>query len=443
MRPIGWRKHSRVILAIVAVVAMAASACTSKKAEGPQQASAGNAKLSGQKIEVAAEWSGAEQKNFEQVIAAFEKQTGAKVTFTSTGDNTATILGTRIKGGNPPDVALLPQPGLLGQFVSQGALTPIDDIAGSTVEANYAPVWKELGTVDGKLYGVWFKAANKSTFWYNTHVFDNAGVQPPATWDDLLTVADTVKASGVTPFAIGAGDGWPLTDWFENVYLRTAGPDMYDKLSTHEIPWTDASVTTALQTLAQIWNHGDWIVGGNSGSLQISFTDSINDTFASSPKAGMTYEGDFVQGLLPSNAKAGTDAAFFDFPSINDSPTAVVGGGDVAVLLKDSKAGEAFIDYLATPEAGEIWAKLGGFASPNKNVPISNYPDALTQESVKALTSAPDVRFDMSDLAPPAFGGTPGQGEWKILQDFIANPSDIQGTEEALETAAKQAFASA
>jgi ABC-type Fe3+ transport system substrate-binding protein len=436
------------VIALAAALAMVAAACGSSGGGAasttgpPANNSTAGQTLKGQSIEVAAEWSGAEQKAFEQVIAAFQSQTGASVRYTSTGDNTATILGTRVKGGNPPNVALLPQPGLLAQFANQGALTQIDSFAGSTVSANYADIWKQLGSVDGKLYGVWFKAANKSTFWYNVPVFKNAGIQPPTTWPQLMSVAQTVKNYGVTPFAVGSGDGWPLTDWFENVYLRTAGPQMYDKLTQHQIPWTDPSVTTALTTLAQVWSHSDWILGGNRGSLQVSFTDSVNDTFANPPKAGMTYEGDFVEGLLPKGAKPQTDAAFFDFPSINNSPTSVVGGGDVAVLMKDTPAGEAFIKYLATPAAGEIWAKIGGFSSPNKNVPLADYPDPLTQASVKALTSAPNVRFDMSDLSPPAFGGTPGQGEWKILQDFMANPSNIQGTESALEAAAKRAYGS-
>jgi spermidine/putrescine-binding protein len=429
-------------LALAVVIALAVSACSSGETKKSSNKSTGGQSLAGQKMEVAAEWSGAEQKNFERVISAFEQKTGAQVSFTSTGDNTATILGTRVKGGNPPDVALLPQPGLLSQFATAGDLTPIDTIAGDTVSANYAPIWKELGTVNGKLYGVWFKAANKSTFWYNTHAFQNAGVKAPETWPDLLQVAQTVKASGVTPFAIGAGDGWPLTDWFENVYIRTAGAAMYDKLTKHQIPWTDPSVATALKTMAEVFSHSDWILKGNQGSLQESFTDSVNDTFANPPKAGMTYEGDFVEGLLPSGAEPVKDAAFFPFPSIKGSPSAVIGGGDVAVLMKDSKAGEAFIKYLATPQAGEIWAKQGGFSSPNKNVPLSDYPDPLTRKSVQALTTSPLVRFDMSDQAPPAFGGTPGKGEWKDLQDFMANPSDIRGVQTSLEADAKKAYGS-
>src|SRR5665811_687432 len=108
--------------------------------------------LSGQTMEVAAVWSGEEQANFQKIIDAFQEQTGAKVTFTSTGDQIATILGTRIQGGSPPAVAILPQPGLMYSLVDQGALQPLEDVVGPEMDANYAPVWKDLGTYKAVSY---------------------------------------------------------------------------------------------------------------------------------------------------------------------------------------------------------------------------------------------------------------------------------------------------
>jgi hypothetical protein len=142
-------------------------------------------------------------------------------------------------------------------------------------------------------------------------------------------------------------------------------------------------------------------------------------------------------------SKVGTDAKFFDFPAINGSKPSVVGGGDVAVALKDNKASQELLKYLASPDAAAVWAKQGGFTSPNKNLDPSNYSDDTTRKSAEALVGAGDAfRFDMSDLAPAAFGGTPGKGEWKILQDFLAKPSDVAGTMQKLESAAAAAFGS-
>ena len=152
-----------------------------------------------QSIEVAAVWTGEEQRAFSRVLEAFQEQTKIRVVYTSTGDDIAAVLGTRIQGGKPPDVAILPQPGLLGDLALQGALHSIQGVAGAEVDRRYAPIWRRLGSVDGTLYGVWFKGANKSLVWYNVHVFQNAGVHPPDTWEKLLGVAKTILDSGVAP----------------------------------------------------------------------------------------------------------------------------------------------------------------------------------------------------------------------------------------------------
>ena len=132
------------------------------------------------------------------------------------------MLSTAVEGGNPPDIAALPQPGFMTDFAERGALKPIE-FARDAIEEGYSDSWLDLGTVDGELYGLFFKGANKSTVWYNVAAFEDAGVEPPADWDAFLEAGDTLKASGVTPYSIGAADGWTLTDLFENIYLRTAG----------------------------------------------------------------------------------------------------------------------------------------------------------------------------------------------------------------------------
>ncbi len=399
--------------------------------------------LTGQTIEVAAVWSAGEEAAFKQVTARFTELTHATVNFTSTGNDIATILGTRIAGGSPPDVAFLPQPGLMAALVQQKALIPIDTVVSSELAQYYAPVWKDVGSVNGTQYGLVYKLANKSTFWYSVEALKNAGVTVPiATWTDLLAAAGTLVNSGVTPFSVGGGDGWTLTDWFENVYLRTAGADNYNKLATHAIPWTDPTVTTALQTLAQIFSQPTWIAGGNSGALQVTFPQSVVQVFGTPQKAAMVYEADFVAGNITSQTKAklGPDADWFAFPSINGSQPAVETGGDTGVLMKDTAAGKAFLQFIATPEASDIWVKLGGFTSPNKGVPLSDYPDPVLARAAQDLQQASIAVFDMSDQMPPAFGGTPGAGEWKLLQDFLANPGNMTSIQQQLETAAAAAF---
>ncbi|WP_309094121.1 ABC transporter substrate-binding protein [Streptomyces sp.] len=399
-------------------------------------------KLDGTSLEIAAVWTGTEQANFKKVLAEFEKRTGAKVTFVPAQDPIINFIGSKVAGGQPPDIAMLPQPGAIKQAVDRGWAKPLGAEAQKELGENYSQGWQDIGKVDGKQYGVYYKAANKSLIWYNNQVFENAGASEPETWPDLLNTAQTVYDSGVTPFSVGGSEGWTLTDWFENVYLSQAGPEKYDQLAKHEIKWTDPSVKDALTTLAQVWGKADYIAGGANGALQTDFPASVTQVFTGGdqPKAAMVAAGDFAQVNIPTTMKVGTDAKVFPFPAVGDNGP-VVSGGDAAVILEDSKGAQALATWLASPDAATIQAKLGGYLSPNKNVEDSAYPNPVQQKIAKALIDAgDDFRFDMSDQAPQAFGGTPGKGEWKILQDFLKNPKDVAGTQAKLESEAAAAY---
>lgn len=431
-----------VALVLVAMLtALAAVGCGDDDDAGDgDTAGAANADVSGS-LSVLGIWAGQEQASFQAVIDRFnEDYPNVSVSYNSAGDNLPTVLQTAVQGGNPPDVAFIAQPGTIEGFATDGALQPLD-FAEQDVIDNLGQSVADIATFDGQLYGLLFKSANKSLVWYNTAVLTDAGVEPPATFEDLATAADTIKASGVTPYSVAGADGWTLTDLFENIYIRTAGAEKYDQLAKHEIPWTDPTVIEALEQMRTVIGTPANIAGGARGALQIDFPRSVNQLFTDPPLAAMTFEGDFVRGNIINETSAEEgDYGVFTFPSVNDSAAAVVGAGDIAALFKDTPAGQAFITFLATPEAAEAWASRGGFLSANKNLDPSVYPDDITRQIATDLAEAETFRFDMSDLAPPAFGGTPGQGEWKILQDFLGDPSDPQATAAQLETAAARAF---
>lgn len=420
-------------LAAVTVAAIAVSASTA----GTEKAQATSA-VSGT-INFDGVWSGAEAKAFGKVIKVFnQKYPKVHVKYKSLGDNLPTVLSTAVAGGNPPDMADIAQPGLIQQFVDKGALKPIE-YARKTVKANFAPAWVKLGTFNGKLYGVVFKASNKSMIWYNVHAFKAAGVTPPKTWPQLMRVASTVKASGVPPYSIGGADGWTLTDLFENIYLRTAGLAKYNALSAHKIKWTDKSVTTALKTMAQVLQ-SDNMYGGTSGAVQTDFPTSVNNVFQNPPKASMVIEADFVPGTATVKAKPGVDYNLFTFPSIGGSGPAVEIAGDTIVTFRDTPAIRAFETFLATAPAANAWARLGGFGTGNKHVKPSIYPDAITRRAEAPVGQAKSVVFDMSDQQPGSFGATVGQGEWGLFQTFLRNPTNVSGVQKQLEAAAAKAY---
>ncbi|MFI2366823.1 ABC transporter substrate-binding protein [Streptomyces sp. NPDC018833] len=402
-------------------------------------------KLDGESIQVAAVWSGPEQENFTKVLNEFEKRTGANVTFVPAQDPIVNFLGTKIAGGSPPDVAMLPQVGAIQQAVQRKWAEPVGPEAKEQLAKNYSKGWQDLGAVDGTQYGVYYKAANKSLIWYNNAVFENAGASVPKTWKDFMATAETISASGVTPVSIAGADGWTLTDWFENVYLSQAGPEKYDQLAKHEIKWTDPSVKDALTTLGELFGKPSLIAGGADGALQTEFPASVTQTFSGGdqPKAAMVFEGDFVTvNIAQTDAKIGTEAKVFPFPAVGEKAP-VVTGGDAAVALKDSKGAQALLTFLASPDAAAISAAAGGFISPNKALDLSAYPNDVQRDIAKALIAAgDDFRFDMSDQMPQSFGGTPGKGEWKALQDFLKNPKDVAGIQQRLEADAAKAYKS-
>ena len=391
-------------------------------------------------------WTGTEQTIFEKVIAGFNKQyPKVKVDYKPEGNNLNTVLATRITGGNPPDIADIAQPGYVKQLAQQGHLKPINYAKG-VISQNFAPQWLTLGSVNGTLYALVYKASNKSTLWYNVPALKAAGVSPPHTWTQMLGDAKTLKESGTPAWSLCGASGWTLTDLFENIYLRLYGPAKYNDLTAHKIKWTDPSVTKALTYMKDIVGDTSNIAGGGSGALQTDYPTCVDKAFATPPAAALVPEADFVSSeiLASTKAKPGSGFNVVPFPSITTGPdsTAVEIAGDLLVTFRDNPAIEAFMKYLATPQAAEIWAKQGGFATGNKNMPASAYPDPITRATAEPIQTAKSVVFDMSDEQPAAFGSTTGQGLWGGFQQFLQHPTDASGFQQQMEKDATAAYKS-
>jgi alpha-glucoside transport system substrate-binding protein len=432
------RRRWFVFVAFILALTLVPLACGGDDDDGDGDGAAGSEDVSGS-ISVMGIWQAEEQRNFQSVIDGFTEQyPNVTVRYNGAGDDLPTILTTAVEGGNPPDIAAPAQPGLIQTLVGQNELKPIGHLRETVVE-NFGESIAQVGTFNDELYAVMFKADNKSTVWYNVAAFEEAGVEPTETWTEFLESAQTIKASGLPAYSIGGAPGWPLTDIFENIYLRTAGPDLYDQLARHEIPWTHASVKEALREMAKVVGDTDNIVGGRNGALQTDFETSVSNVFSASPKGAMTLEGDFVPGVVQHSLQPQTDYNVFAFPTIQDSPPTVMGSGNLFVMFTDNEATRAFMEYLTTPEAAQIWAERGGFSSPNKQLDTSVYPDEILRETAGAIGEAEVFRFDLSDLVPAALGATTGQGLWKLFQDFVENPENVDGITQQMEQAAERA----
>jgi alpha-glucoside transport system substrate-binding protein len=396
----------------------------------------------GKSISVAATWGGGEREAFLTVIDGFTAKTGIAVNYESIRQNMGAILRTRVAGGNPPDVAFESRPGEVGEFAAAGSLVKIDTLVPrADLDKSFNKGYLDLGTFNGSLYGFVWKADSKSTVWYKPPSFKALGVTEPKTLDELFVIADKYKAAGKVPFATGGKDAWTLTDYFENLYIRVATPQQYNDLFvTHKVAWTDPTVKKALTQFARFFQPG-YQVGDVQGVLGTGFVDSIGLVFGPTPKAEMFYEGGFVGVIATTDVnktlKPGDDLNFFIFPQVDAQfGTPVVGGGDVAIAFKDSPEVRAFMAYIISKEAADIFAKTNTI-SPNKLLDVANFPSVLARTQYTQLANATTFVFDGSDLAPSKIGG---DVMFTKLQELVKNPADVDRIATDIEAAAKTAY---
>lgn len=361
-------------------------------------------------IVVTSLWGGAEEAAFQAVLDAFTEETGIEAVYEANRTDYATVLRTRITGGNPPDVAIIPGIGTLRSLARDGSLIALSDlgIAQGDIEGNYAPGILDVGVVDDELYGIMVKLNTKASIWYSPDRFADLGVSAPAeTFDDLIALSGDIADAGATPWSLGAADSWTLTDIFEVMYLKMHGTDAYDTLFSPDGDWTDASVQETIDKMLELYQ-ADWIDGGIDGALATAFVDGIAKVFGTSPSAELYYEGGFVGGIATGadvnedlKGQEGTAIDWFAFPTIDGNGAGLVTyGGDVMAALVADTDVAAFMEYLTTAEAGTVWAEGGTIISPIVAVPTDVYPTVLIQNEAEQVTTAEAVRFDGSDLLP-------------------------------------------
>jgi alpha-glucoside transport system substrate-binding protein len=384
-------------------------------------------------------WGGSEQEAFQKVLTAFTQKTGIKTKYESARDFLP-VIRSRIAAGNPPMVAIIPRPGIVTDLANEGSLISLEDLGldPDKINENYSSAWTDLTTVDGTVYGVVAKANSKSVIWYRN---DDKLVKPVKTWDELVALTNKLKSDKLKPWTTGAKDSWNLTDWFENIYARSAGPDKYNQLFSGDLTFEDQSVKDALKMMTDILNNST-LVGGVDGALGTGFTDAIGQEFATNPKAHLFMEGGFVGGIaltdVNPNRKPGVDMDFFPFPTIdaaNGDP--LVGGGDITAAFVNNEDVAKLVEYLASPEAGKIWVSTGAIVSPNKGVTDAAYPNALVKKEAAQVKGAETFVFDGSDLLPGALGTDWGT----VLQTVLKDPSKADAELKSFQTQAKDAFA--
>jgi alpha-glucoside transport system substrate-binding protein len=437
----------RISLAMVATIALVA-ACTTPSgtpgpvatgpaATGPAATGTGGEDISGQEVTVIGTWGGDEETAFREMVKPWEDETGATVKYTGTRDLNI-ILSNGIQSGVLPDLAGLPGPGQMAEYAAAGALFDLTSILDTeTYKSETAPALVDLGTVDGKIVGVFIKSAVKGLIWYNPKVNDFSA-SPPATWDDLQAAITANASKADKAWCVGvesaAASGWPGTDWIEDIILRQAGPDVYNSWWQGDTKWTDPAIKAAWETFGQVVANS---YGGSTGVNATNFEVAGDPLFASPPGCLFHHQASFITGLGAfKTAAAGTDYNFFPFPDIDPANAgAIEGAGDLFGMFKDTPAARSLMAYLVTAEAQDIWVAKGGALSANKNA--TSYPDDISKRSAELLQGAKIFAFDASDLMPQEMNAA----FWSGIVDYVDNPSNLDAILAELDTVQESAYA--
>jgi alpha-glucoside transport system substrate-binding protein len=370
----------------------------------------------------------------------FSEETGVEINEQGSPDFEQ-LARSRVEGGNPPDIVLHPQPGLMQDFVEQGLATPasefidVEQLRGDMVEGLV-----ELGEVEDDFYGLMLRLSLKSLVWYVPDVFEENGYEVPETWEEMVDLSDQMVADGITPWCIGieSGDatGWVATDWIEDIILRHHGEEVYDDWITNDVPFDSDEVRSSIEEYFDpIFFGEDYVFGGSPNILQTSFGDAVLGLFEDPPNCGLHRQASFIEGFMPDDVTVGEDVDFFYLPEIEETGVGapVLIAGDLAVAYTDNPDLAEFFEYFAQPESGEPWAAEGAWLSPFQDFDTSAYADPSLEAQGEIVMEADFARFDASDMMPGAVGAG---SFWTEMVNYIQRDGEdldsaVQGIDSA------------
>ncbi len=427
-------------MAVLAVMALVLAACGGGDDDaGGDGGDGGDRPFEGEVVNIFGAFVDADAAAFDDTVAPFEEATGIDVVYEGSGDF-ETQIGIRVEGGNAPDIAMFPQPGLWAQFI--GDMVDFADLGVDVdaMAADNSPYLADLPAFIAQLndkgrdgtFGGWFRLNTKSWLWVPVPEFEEAGYSAPATWDDLIALQEQILADGNTPWCFGmesgGATGWVATDWMEDVVLRTGGTDVYDQWVAHEIPFNDPEITDAAERLGQIMFPEGNVLGGTDAILATPFGDQNTPMFEDPPACYLAKQAGFITGFFPDGVfgpDVDNQAEAIPFPNINNDGDMMLGAGDLFGVFTDSGAVAATVNWLISPEGGEGFARAqAGFLSPNARFDTANYVDPFQKQQGELLAAAlgdGTFRFDASDLMPASVGaGT----FWTGMVEYVQNGPD-------------------
>ena len=419
------RVHKRGVKALTAVAAMALGV-------SGLAACGGGSSSDDKTVEI---WMSVDQPVFDGLkksMTAKAKKAGITVKMSKVTDINSLIM-TKIQANDAPDIALIPQPGVVNNIVKRNKAIALDDVITSDAKDSMLGGALEAGTFNGKLYGLLSSANVKSLVFYNKKAFDKAGYKAPTTIDELDALTDQIKSDGGVPWCFGiesdTATGWPATDWFEELVMKYGGADGYNDWVTHKTKFDSDLVKQAGEEFQKLvltpGNH----IGDGKTIASTNFGDAENSMWKDKPGCWMLKQGTFITAFWPEDVvkNFSKDVGVFGFPAATSGEKApVLGGGDLAVLLNHNASAKKAMQMLAETDTGDDAAKNGStYLSPHNDFDSSLYVNPVIKAADQVVKSGSGLLFDGSDQMP----GEVGAGSfWKQVTSWITGQQDLDAT---------------
>ncbi len=458
-----WAK----LWALLAVLAMLAAACGDGGDGGADTTGDGGTETTadgGGAGEVGAEFAlfgaptGAEGDALQGFIDVYNEQTGSSITFRGSTDF-ENELRIAVDGGNPPEVAVTPQPASICTFADQGELVSLEEMGFdiAAMEENHSKFWMDLGLCeDGQHYGIPWFPNYKSIVFYHAPTFEENGYEVPETYEDLVALSQQMVDDGITPWCFGYGaggaTGWAGTDWIEDIFVRANGAEAYKQWYTHEIPFNDPMVVDAFERFGQILHGENFVLGGAANVPSVVVEESPAPMFQDPPGCAMLKQGSFVANFFPDapDYEDGEESEIevFAFPTINGNPGAMGGGDTIIVFEQSPEIVQAISDWITPDWQCTLASATGGGIAPygghgvegverlpgHKDVDPNCYESESGKTFAEAVTTAlaeGTFVFDASDLMPPQVGQ---ETFWAAMVDFAGGASAEEVTQTVEES---------
>lgn len=343
------------------------------------------------------------------------------------GTNAKAVLATRLTGGEPPDSFQLHAGLEVEKYAPETYLEPIDDLYASEGWDKVFP----QGLLDLLKYNdhYWSVPVNihrANVLWYNKTIFADNEIEAPKTFEDFFAACETLKAAGVTPFAMGTKEGFEAPHVMETVLLGTLGADGYRGLWTGDTAWTDAKVAEALENFSRMMEYAN----EDHGALTWSEAAQL----IIDGKGAMMIMGDWTAGQF--GAKDFTDYGWAASPGSDGIFDAL---SDTFALPKNAPHRDAAIAWLKVagslagqeafnPEKGSICARTDCGSAAFEAFPATS----------EYLASAAED-WGSNEIVPSVVHGAAAKESWvteynDTIISFLAS-GDVEGTQEALQSA--------